>query len=150
MLCLHYLRAMRLGQAIDVVVLGRGYSEVLREVDNLHILGYAVLLEKCCALAVSEAEKHHIYGIERHIAAEGHLGFAYQTFVHFIHLISGVALRVGKHYLHLGVIEQHAYEFAAGIAGGSQYSYFYHSIAGISVAHRGEPNNRHEALCWSP
>ena len=40
--------------------------------------------------------------------------------------IACVALRIGKHYLSLGVVEQQADEFTARISRCSQYSYSYH------------------------
>ena len=120
--------AVRLGQAVDVVVRRRSNAEVLRKVDYLHALGNGVLLQERLALAVSEAEEHHINLVERHLAGEFHFGFANQTFVNVVHLIAGVTLRIGKHNFSFGMLQQHPYQFSAGVARGTKYSYFNHIL----------------------
>ena len=116
MLRLGYGVAIDFGQTIYVVVALALEAEVLRKVDYLHMGRYLVLLEERLALAMTEAEKHYIDLVERHIGTELQVGFAIQTFVHVGYKIAGVALAVGKYYLRLGMIDEQTYEFATCVA----------------------------------
>ena len=66
---------------------------------------------------MSEAEEHHIHLIERHVGGEGECGLPHQTFMHLIDAVAGVALTVGKHQLHLRMIDEQADEFTSRISG---------------------------------
>ena len=116
MLCLGYGVVIDFGQTIDVVVALTLEAEVLRKVDYLHMGRYLVLLEERLALAMAEAEEHYIDLVERHIGTELQVGFAIQTLVHVGYKIASIALAVGKYYLHLGMIDEQAYEFASCVA----------------------------------
>ena len=50
---------------------------------------------------------------------EPHVRVAIQALVYVSHEVAGITLAVGKHYLRLGVVEQHPYKFAASVAGSS-------------------------------
>ena len=91
MLRLSYLVVVYLGQAVHVVVTALD-AEVLSHVDNLHTAGYGVLLQKLLALAVAEAEKHHVHLVEGHLVGEQQVGVANQSFMHIRHRVAGVAL----------------------------------------------------------
>ena len=116
MLCLGYGVVIDFGQTIYVVVALALEAEVLRKVDYLHMGRYLMLLEERLALAVAEAEEHHIDLVERHIGTEPQVGFAIQTLVHVGYKIAGIALAVGKYYLRLGMIYEQTYEFATCVA----------------------------------
>ena len=116
MLRLGYGFAIDFGQTVYVVVALALKAEVLRKVDYLDVGRYLVLLKERLALAVAEAEEHHIDLVERHIGTELQVGFAIQALMHVGYKIAGIALAVGKHYLRLGMIDEQAYEFASCVA----------------------------------
>ena len=78
-----------------------------------------MLAQELLALAVAEAEEHHVYLVERHLAGEPQVGVAIQALMHVGHKIARVALAVCKHYLCFGVVEQQTDKFATGVAGGA-------------------------------
>ncbi len=136
--------AVDFGQAIDeVVVLGRrmlrGHhlvgrqTEVLRQVDDLHPFGDVVGLHKRLALAMTEAEEHHVDVVERHVGGELQVGVAVETLVDGRYIIARMALAVGKGDGGLRVVDQQPDEFATRIAGGSEYSYSYHNQSVVRV-----------------
>ncbi len=116
MLRLGYGVVIDFRQTIYVVIAIALEAEVLRKVDYLHMGRYPVLLEERLALAVAEAEEHHIDLVERHIGTELQVGFAIQTLVHVGYKIAGIALAIGKYYLRLGMIYEQTYEFASCVA----------------------------------
>jgi len=67
MLCLGDLLLVYFRQPVHVVIARRFQAEVLCEVDDFYMAGYAVLFQESCTLAVTEAEEHHVYLIERHL-----------------------------------------------------------------------------------
>ena len=67
-------------QTIDIVV-GALDAEVLCQIDNLHILRDGMLLEECLALAMTKAEEHNVYLVQRHLVSELQIGIADQSFV---------------------------------------------------------------------
>ena len=89
MLALRNLLLVNLWQAIHVIVVALD-TEVLSQVDNLHVGRNRVLLQECLALSVSEAEEHHIHLVERHLRRELQLGLAQQALVYVIHFIPSV------------------------------------------------------------
>ena len=103
------------GQTVDVVVIA-GYAEVLSQVDDFHLFGNGMFLQESSALAMTEAEEHHVYIIERHLRSEAQVGIAKQSLVYVAHRIASIALRVGKYNLGLRMIEQQTDEFAPRIA----------------------------------
>lgn len=107
-----------LGQAINVVVCAFD-AEILRQIDNLHAVGNDVLFQELLTLAVAETEEDDINLMEGHLVGEPQVGVANKPFVHVRYQIASVALRIGKHNLCLGMIEQQADEFAASITGGA-------------------------------
>ena len=66
--------------------------KVLRQVDDLHVAGNGVLLQKLLALAVAEAEENDVHLFKGHVAAEAQEGVADESFVHIAHKVAGVAL----------------------------------------------------------
>ena len=83
--------AMSLGQAIDIVVIALD-AEILRQVDDLDIGRDLMFLEECLALAMAEAEEHHIDLVERHVGRETEIGIANQTLVHIRETVASIAL----------------------------------------------------------
>ena len=79
MLCRAYLLPVQLGQSIHKVVVGRchgqcciigfwrSYAVVLCQVDDAHMRWYGMSCQELLALAMTEAEEHHIHLIERHL-----------------------------------------------------------------------------------
>ena len=104
------------------------HSEVLRQVDDLHLLGNGVLLEEGLALAVSEAEEQDVGLLKWQLVGEAQVSVAGEPFVHVAHQVAGVTLAVGKDNLCLGVAQQQADELTAGIACCAKDSYFYHGL----------------------
>ena len=82
---------VNLWQAIDIVVVALD-AEVLRQVDNLHVLRNGVLLEECLALAMTEAEEYDVDLVERHLVSKLQIGLADEAFVYVGNQIAGVAL----------------------------------------------------------
>jgi hypothetical protein len=76
-----------------------------------------MLLEELFALAVAEAEENHVDILERHLVCEPQVCIADEALVYITHQIAGVALRVGKYDLCLGVVQQQADQFTACVAG---------------------------------
>ena len=83
--------AMGLGQAIDIVVIALD-AEILCQVDDLDIGWDLMFLEECLALAVAEAEEHHIDLVERHVGRETEIGIANQALVHIRETVASIAL----------------------------------------------------------
>ena len=81
MLRLHNLFLVDFRQTIHIVVVALD-TEVLSQVDNLHVLRDGVLLEESLALAMTETEEYHIDLVERHLVGKLQVGIANQTFVH--------------------------------------------------------------------
>ena len=82
---------VNLRQTIDVVMVTLN-AEVLREVDNLHVLGDGVLFQECLALAVAEAEEHHVNLVERHLVGKPQIGITDESFVNVAHQIARITL----------------------------------------------------------
>ena len=118
--------AVELGQTVDIVVVGRGDTEVLRQVDDAHVVGDGMLLQEGLALAVAEAEEHHVDLVEGHRVGEAHGGLAVESLMDIGEQIAGIAAAVDKDQIGVGVVDEQTDEFAGGIAGSSQYSYSYH------------------------
>ena len=78
-----------------------------------------MLAQELLALAVAEAEEHHVDLFERHLAGEPQVGVAIQALMHVGHKVACVALAVCKHNLCLRVVKQQSYQFAASITGSS-------------------------------
>ena len=110
------LVTMGLGQSVYIIMAGRSNAEVLCQVDNLHMLGYAVFLQESLALAMAKTEEHHIHLVKRHIGRKLHFCFTNEAFMHGINLVSGVGFAIGKDYLCLGMVQQHTDEFATRIS----------------------------------
>lgn len=108
--------AVYLRQTVDIVVAGSRKAEVLREVDYLHALRYAVFLEKSLALAVAEAEEHHVNLIERHFVCKYQICVANESFVYVGNGVACIALAVGEDDFGLRVVYQQADKFTAGVA----------------------------------
>ena len=88
-LALCNLFPVRLRQAIHIIVVALD-AEVLRHIDDLHVRRDVVLLQKGLALAVSEAEEHHIHLIERHLRRERQFRLSDESLMHVIYLVPGV------------------------------------------------------------
>lgn len=127
MLALADLLTVYLGQAVHIVVCGSRDAEVLRQVDDLHMLGDGVLLQELLALAMAETEEYHIHLIEGHGVGETQVGIAQEALVHVGHEVACIALAVGKDDFRLRMVHQEADEFATGISGSTKYSYFNHA-----------------------
>ena len=81
---------VNLWQTVDVVVIALD-TEVLCEVDNFHIRRDGVLLEKCLALAVTEAEEYDVDLVERHRVGKFQISLTDESFVHVTQQISCIA-----------------------------------------------------------
>ena len=114
-MCLCDFLFINLWQTIDIVVVSLD-AEILSEVDNLHVLGDGVLLQELFTLAVSEAEEHHVDLVERHLVRELQIRLADESLMYIAHQVPCVALTVGKHYLCLRMVQQHANELTSRIA----------------------------------
>ena len=73
-----------------------GKTEVLCQVDNLHVLRNIVLLQERFALAMTEAEEDNIYLVERHLGGKLQVGLAIQSLVNFSHQVACITLAVGE------------------------------------------------------
>ena len=116
--CISDLLFVYLWESVYIIVFAFD-AEILCEVDYLHVGRNVVFLQELLALAVPEAEEHHINIIERHLRSELQVGVANQSFVHISNGIARITLRVGKHNLRLWVVQQQSYEFATSIACGT-------------------------------
>ena len=126
-LCPHNLLFIDLRKTIHIVVVAPD-AEVLRQVDDLHVIGYRVFLEKLLALAVTETEEDDVYLVKGNLTGEREVGIADESFVDVADGVACVRLRIGKDNLCLRVVQQQADELTACIACRTQYSYLYHSF----------------------
>jgi hypothetical protein len=76
---------------------------------------------------VTKTEEDDIYLVERHLIGEAEVSVAQQTFVNVAHAVTRIRLRVGKHNLHLWVVNQQTQQFAACISGSTKDSDFNHN-----------------------
>jgi hypothetical protein len=81
------LTFMYLGQTVNKVMIAFD-SEILCQIDNLHMGRNLMLFEKLLALAMSEAEEHDIHLIERQLRSELQVGVAKES---FMHISNGIA-----------------------------------------------------------
>ena len=125
-LTLANLLLVYLGEAIHVVVCGRCNAEVLRKVNDLYVCGDGVLLEERLALAVAEAEEHHIDLVEGHRVGETQVGVAQQALVHIGNEVAGITLTIGKDNLCLGMVHEQTDELTTSVACSTKYAYFNH------------------------
>ena len=72
---------VRLRQPINIVVTALN-AEILCQVNDLHVLRNAMLLEECLTLAVAEAEEHHIHLVKRHLVSKLQVRITDETFMH--------------------------------------------------------------------
>ena len=126
MLGLGYLLVVNLRQSVHKVVSGSRNAEVLCQIYYLDIGRDMVLLQKGFALAMAEAEEHHVDLFERHSVGKPHCGVAIQSLVYIGEQVAGIAGTVHEYYLGLGMVEQQSDEFAGRVASPSQYSYLNH------------------------
>ena len=115
MLCLQDRLLVDLRQTIDVVVVAFD-TEILRKVDDFHMAGDGMLLEELFALAVAETEEDHVDILERHLVRKPQVCIADESFVYITHQIAGIALRVGKYDLCLGMVQQQSDQLATRIS----------------------------------
>ena len=106
---------VNLGQTIYIVVVALD-TEVLGQIDNLHVCGDGMFLKESLALAVAEAEEHYIYLVEWHLVSKPQISLADEAFVYVAYQVSCVTLAIGKDNLCLRVIQQHTDEFTTRIA----------------------------------
>ena len=85
-----------------------------------------MVLQEGLALAVAEAEEHHVDLVKGHRVGEAHGGLTVESLMDIGEQIAGIAAAVDKDQLGVGVVDEQTDEFAGGIAGSSQYSYSYH------------------------
>ena len=78
--------------------------------------GDGMLLEELLALAVAEAEEDHVDILKRHLVRKPQVCIADEALMYITHQIAGVALRVGKYDLCLGMVQQQADQLAARIS----------------------------------
>lgn len=103
-------------------------SEVLCQIDNLHVGGNCMFLEEGLALAMAKAEEYNVHLVEGHLARKLHFRIAKQAFVYVVHFVACIALAIGKNNLNLGVIDKQSYQLAARITSSAKYSYSYHFL----------------------
>ena len=121
------LLAMCLGQTVDIVVVA-GNAEVLCQVYDAHMCRDVMLLQEGTALAMTKTEEHHVDLLPGHLAGKAEVGLAIQALVHFAHRVAGIRFAIGKDYLCLGMIEEHADKFTASVTCCSKYAYSNHIL----------------------
>ena len=92
-----------------------GKTEVLCQVDNLHVLRNIVLLQERLALAVTEAEEDDIHLVERHLGGKLQISLAIQSLVNLSHQVAGVTLAVGEYNLCLRMVDKEANQLTSCI-----------------------------------
>ena len=92
-----------------------GKTEVLCQVDNLHVLWNIVLLKERLALAVTEAEEDDIHLVERHLGGKLQVGLAIQSLVNLSRQVAGVTLAVGEYNLCLRMVDKEANQLTSSI-----------------------------------
>ena len=65
-------------------------TEVLCEVDNLHIVRDSMFLEESFALAMTEAEEHHIDLIERHLVGKAEVCITDKSLMDIAYALYGI------------------------------------------------------------
>ena len=76
-----------------------------------------MLLQESLALAVPEAEEHHVHFTERHFGCEAHISIADDPFMYIGDGIAGVAFAVGKHNLCLRMVYKQPQKLTGCVAG---------------------------------
>ena len=99
----HIQNRERLGLAAGWQPTSLKRTEVLCQVDNLHVLRNIVLLQERFALAMTEAEEDDIHLVERHLGGKLQVGLAIQSLVNLSHQVAGVTLAVGEYNLCLRI-----------------------------------------------
>ena len=92
-----------------------GKTEVLCQVDNLHVLRNIVLLQERLALAMTEAEEDDIHLVERHLGGKLQVGLAIQSLVNLSHQVAGITLAVGEYNLCLRMVDKEANQLTSCI-----------------------------------
>ena len=78
--------------------------------------GDGMLLEELLALAVTETEEDYVDILKRHLVGEPQVCIADKAFMDITHQIARVTLRVGKHDLCLGMVQQQTDQLTACIS----------------------------------
>ena len=115
MLCFLDSLLVNLWQAIDVVVVASD-SEVLCQIDDLHMAGDGMLLEELFALPMTKAEEDYVDIFEWHLVSKPQVGVADESFMHVAYKIASITLAIGEDNLCLGVVQQQANEFSARVS----------------------------------
>ena len=77
-------------------------------------------------VAMSRAEKQHVYAVQWKIISENQIRFTVKTFVNVGNLVAGVTRTIYENYFYIGVIKKQANKFACRISRSSYNSYFNH------------------------
>ena len=83
--------AVQLRQAVDEVVLGRGYAVVHGEVDDSQFLGHVVAFEELLRVTMCRTEKEYVDFFQRELVGKYQVCFAVQSFVYVGNFVAGVA-----------------------------------------------------------
>ena len=128
--------AVELRQPVDEVVRAVVDAEVLREVDNAHLLRdfRSVRLHEFARFAVGRAEENHVDIGKRCCRCKHQIGVAHKPLMHGSHWVAGIACAVHPFKVYVGVVEQQSDEFAGGVSGTSNYSSLYHICSSLWLA----------------
>ena len=118
--------AVKLGEAVNEIVLARLQAIVHREVNHLQLVGQLCALKELACVAVGGAEIEEVYLFKGHLVGEEEVGLSQQACVNIGDAVTGVAAAVYEFYLNFGVAEQQAYKLACCVSGTAYNSCFYH------------------------
>ena len=91
MLCLAGGAAVQFRQAVNEVVVRRGYAVVHGEVDDSQLLGHVVAFEEFSSVAMCRTEKQHVDFFQRKLVGKYQICFTVQSFVYISNFVAGVA-----------------------------------------------------------
>ena len=91
MLCLAGGAAVQFRQAVNEVVVRRGYAVVHGEVDDSQLLGHVVAFEELLRVAMCRTEKEYVDFFQRELVGKYQICFTVQSFVYISNFVAGVA-----------------------------------------------------------
>ena len=101
--------AVKLRQSVYKVVVVTLDAVIHREVDNLQIFGNHVTFHELLSVAMSRAEKQHVYAVQWKLISEDQIRFTVKTFVNVSNLVAGVTRTIYENYFYIGVIKKLPY-----------------------------------------
>ena len=91
-------------QTVNVIVTRRSQTEILCQINDLHMSRNFMLTQKFFALAMTKTEEYHIHLIQRQLISKGQISITVQSFVYISNLITGIARTVDEYDLSLRMI----------------------------------------------